>query len=291
MADLAASPVRYDRTRLRAILVTALAYSALFHLVVHAQRGAGAGPADDASPDRGRTVFVQNCGFCHGTDARGGAEGGTDITVSPIVTADQSGSTLGPFLRVGRPERKMPPFALPPEQVSDISAYLRSLLAPSGRGRGRGGPPPVAIEGNAKAGEAFFHGAGKCSTCHSVTGDLKGIGARLAPAQLQGRIVLPRGNGGYPRPVVPGAPNNYPDVPKRVTVTLASGETHTGRLLTLTDFHVTLLDSSGTRRSFSRRKDTPTVVVTDPLEGHLQMLPTLKDSDMHNLTAYLVTIR
>ena len=144
MADLAASRVRYDRTRLRAFLVTALAYSALFHLVVHAQRDAGAGPADDASPDRGRTVFVQNCGFCHGTDARGGAEGGTDITVSPIVTADQSGSTLGPFLRVGRPERKMPPFALPPEQVSDISAYLRSLVAPSGRGRGRGGPTPVA---------------------------------------------------------------------------------------------------------------------------------------------------
>jgi len=72
---------------------------------------------------------------------------------------------------------------------------------------------------------------------------------------------------------------------------LASGQTYTGQLLALTDFHVTFLDQSGVRRTLNRRKDTPKVTVTDPLEGHLQMLPTLKDSDMHNLTAYLVTIR
>ena len=275
------------------ILQTTLVLGILGDVTVQAQRGVGPAPAGapgDPAVARGRTLFVQSCGFCHGADARGGAEGGSDLTASPIAMADQSGSTLGPFLRVGRPERKMPPFTLLPEQVTDIAAYLRSLLAPAGRGRGRGGPP-VAIEGDARLGEAFFHGAGKCSSCHSVTGDLKAVGARLTPGQLQGRIVLPRGNGGYPRPVMPGAPNDYSDVPKRVSVTLASGQTYAGQLLALTDFHVTFVDQSGVRRTFNRQKDTPKVTVTDPLEGHLQMLPTLKDSDMHNLTAYLVTIR
>jgi cytochrome c oxidase cbb3-type subunit III len=276
------------------VLGAALVWTALFHATVEAQRAAGPGPAEangePAAITRGRSAFTQSCGFCHGADARGGAEGGSDLTASLIVMADQDGSTLGPFLRVGRPERRMPPFTLPPAQLSDIAAYLRSLLPPAGRGRGRGGPP-VEIVGDARAGEAFFNGAGKCTTCHSVTGDLKGVGARLTAGQLQGRIVFPRGNGGYPRPVVPGAPNDYPDVPKRVSVTLASGQTYTGQLLALTDFHVTFLDQSGVRRTLNRRKDTPKVTVTDPLEGHLQMLPTLKDSDMHNLTAYLVTIR
>jgi cytochrome c oxidase cbb3-type subunit III len=283
--------------RVRAIDVlvcAALAWAAFFAAAVNAQRAAGPAPAgaglDPAVVARGRNVFTQNCGFCHGPDARGGAEGGSDLTASPIVMSDQNGSTLGPFLRVGRPDRKMPPFALPPDQLTDIAAYLRSLLAPPGRGRGRGGPP-VEIVGDAKAGEAFFAGAGKCSTCHSVSADLKGVGARLTPAQLQGRIVLPRGNGGYPRPAVPGVPSEYPDVAKRVSVTLPSGQAYTGTLLTLTDFHVTFLDQSGVRRTFNRRKDRPKVVVTDPLEAHIQMAPTLKDSDMQNLTAYLVTIR
>ena len=52
------------------------------------------------------------------------------------------------------------------------------------------------VTGNAKAGEAWFNGAGQCSTCHSATGDLKGIGGRFDPATLQGRFLFPRGGGG-----------------------------------------------------------------------------------------------
>ena len=54
------------------------------------------------------------------------------------------------------------------------------------------------FSGDAKAGEAFFNGSvGKCNTCHSVTGDLKGIGEKNnhdAPT-LQGAILA----GGRPR--------------------------------------------------------------------------------------------
>jgi len=97
------------------ILQTTLVLGILCDVTVHAQRGVGPAPAGapgDPAVARGRTLFVQSCGFCHGADARGGAEGGSDLTASPIVMADQSGSTLDPFLRVGRPERKMPPFTL-----------------------------------------------------------------------------------------------------------------------------------------------------------------------------------
>ena len=114
----------------RPLILQTLVLGILCGVTVQAQRDAGPAPAGapgDPALARGQTLFVQSCGFCHGADARGGAEGGSDLTASPIVMADQSGSTLGPFLRVGRPERKMPPFTLLPEQVTDIAAYLRSF--------------------------------------------------------------------------------------------------------------------------------------------------------------------
>ena len=140
-------------------------------------------------------LFAQACSFCHGGDARGGAEGGTDLTRSPIVTGDGSATQLGEFLKVGRPEKKMPPFPMPDAQTADLAAFLRSLAA-AGRGAGRG--ITAAVVGDATAGELFFNGAGRCATCHSVTGDLKGVGAKYPVATLQGRIVLPRGTGDYP---------------------------------------------------------------------------------------------
>lgn len=122
-------------------------------------RAAAAGPDAVA---RGRQIFTQQCSFCHGPDARGGAEGGSDLTRSPILQQDQGGNVIGPFLRVGRPEMKMPPFPLTEVQAADLSAFLRSLTAPAGRGRGGAGGPVVEIVGDAVAGQAFFSGEGKC---------------------------------------------------------------------------------------------------------------------------------
>jgi cytochrome c oxidase cbb3-type subunit 3 len=127
------------------------------------------------------------------------------------------------------------------------------------------------------------------ATCHSPAGDLKGIGARLPVATIQGRIVYPRDNGNYPPSF--NSPPNPSEAPRTVAVTMPSGETLTGTLMWLTDFNVTLKDASGGLRTIARNGDTPQVAVTDPLQYHLDHMRTLTDKDMHDLTAYLVTLK
>jgi cytochrome c oxidase cbb3-type subunit III len=246
-----------------------------------------AAPVDPAAAARGQQIFVQNCSFCHGPDARGGAEGGVDLTRSPIVNGDPTGVQLSSFLKTGRPPR-MPAFdSLTDAQASDIDAFVRSQNIVAG-----GRAPLVAIVvGEAKAGEEFFNGAGKCSTCHSVTGDLKGIGSKYDAITLQGHIVLPRGKGGWPNIISPFQVTNPPDLPKKVTVTLPDGTITIGEMISISDFDVVLRDASGVRHTFARNGDVPKVVVSDPLQAHLDLMKTLTDKQMHDLTAYLVTMK
>ena len=131
--------------------------------------------------------------------------------------------------------------------------------------------------------------AGGCKACHSPAGDFKGIGTRLTAAAIQGRLVLPRGNGGYPPSF--NSPPDPKDAARTVTVTQPSGEIASGTLMWITDFSVTLRDPSGARRTFARDGDVPKVEVKDPLQWHLDHLRTLTDKDMHDLTAYLVTMK
>ncbi len=244
-------------------------------------------PIDREAAARGRELFVQNCSFCHGPDARGGAEGGVDLTRSAIVNGDPRSAQLAAFLKTGRPP-KMPAFDnLTDAQVSDIEAFIRLQNVVAG-----GRAPLVAIVvGDAKAGEEFFNGAGKCNTCHSVTGDLKGIGSKYDVITLQGHIVLPRGKGGWPNIISPFQVTNPPDVPKQVTVTMPDGTVTTGDMISISDFDVVLRDKTGVRHTFARKGDIPKVVVTDPLQAHIDLMQTLTDKEMHDLTAYLVTLK
>jgi hypothetical protein len=145
------------------------------------------------------------------------------------------------------------------------------------------------VVGDSKAGEAYFNGSGRCATCHSPTGDLRGIGTRLPVAAIQGRIVLPRGNGGYPRGF--NSPPDPNEAPRTVTITQPSGETIAGTLLWITDFNVTLTDGSGVRRTVARNGDVPKVEIKDPLQYHIDHMKKLTDKEMHDLTAYLVTLQ
>ncbi|HEX6464549.1 MAG TPA: c-type cytochrome [Vicinamibacterales bacterium] len=248
---------------------------------------AGSLPSSAQDVARGRSTFTTFCAPCHGADGRGGAEGATDLTRSTFVNANDAGKDLTAFLKTGRPERRMPPFTLGDAEVADLFAFLRTIAA--GRGGGRNMTINAVVVGDAKAGEAYFNGAGRCSRCHSPTGDLKGIGSRLTPAVIQGRIVLPRGGGTYPPSF------NLPPDPKepqrKVTVTQPSGEQMLGTLMWLTDFSVTLTDSAGTLHTFARNGDVPRVKVVDPLQYHLDHMRRLTDKDMHDLTAYLVTLK
>ena len=232
--------------------------------------------------DRGQRTFELQCAFCHGADARGGAQGGSDLLQSAIVLEDEGGTQLGQFLHVGRPEKNMPRFELSRRQVSDIAAFLHSRMSAASSSRFK----VSILVGDAKAGAVYFNGPGRCATCHSTSGDLKGIGARYEPVMLQGRIVVPRGRGGYP-----GSGEKAQDNPLRATITPASGQPISGEVVYLSDFYVTVKDASGKRHTVIRRGDAPKVEITDPLHAHVALLRTLTDKDMHDLTAYLSSLK
>jgi len=276
--------------------VAVFLFCAIFALL-HAQEGGGAGAGtaatrlgvrtteDPASVERGATTYASSCGFCHGGDARGAQ--GPDLTRSLYVLTDEDGKILGDFLKVGRPEGGMPAFpALPTAQLVDMAAFLK-MRAAAGSGRPAMNPADIVV-GDAAAGQAYFNGAGGCSKCHSPAGDLKGVGAKYNPVVLQGRMINPR--------VVTGGRRGAPPpraAPIQVKVTLAQGQAISGTLVSVDDFFVTLVDAAGTRRTIERPigSDFPKVEINDPLEAHRQLMLKYTDEAMHNLVAYLVTLK
>jgi len=237
---------------------------------------------DQAAAERGRKIFVPTCGFCHGNDAHG--KSGPDLVRSAVVLHDNKGDTIGPIIRNGRPDRGMPAFSsLSTEQIADISTFLHSRAADvSNRFAYKIGD---LITGDAHKGATFFNGAGQCGTCHSPSGDLAHVASKYEPAELQRRMLYPAPNMidlYLGKAIVPPAPT-------KVTVQLASGEHVSGTLDHLDEFTVTMHDSSGWYRSFSR--DKVSVDVQDPRAAHEALLPKYTDDEMHDVLAYLETLK
>jgi mono/diheme cytochrome c family protein len=254
-------------------------------------RGGGGGaafpqhpPADPAVVERGKALYGVHCNFCHGSDARGG-EGGPNLLRSDLVLNDKNGESIVTVVQNGKGE--MPKLSLNNDQVSDIAAYIHSFRV-GGYDISRMVPPSILV-GDAAAGEGAFKA--RCASCHSVTGDLKGIASRITdPKQLQNGFLMPGGGGrGGGRGGRGTSPFNVP--PTTVTVTLASGQKVEGRLSRIDDFIVILTDSDGTQRTFRRDGDVPKVEIYDPLKPHKDLLPTYTDKQIHDLTAYLVTLK
>jgi len=230
-------------------------------------------PAD--AVERGQKQFVIQCGGCHGADARG-EDDGPDLVRSVIVLDDEQGSLIGPLIRQGRPADGMPAFDLTDAQIQDLAAFLRERTQAA---INRNAYPILnLLTGDPKAGEAYFNGAGRCNTCHSATGDLAGLGSRFQPAQLQTRFLYPRGGRG-----------SAPPKPTTVTVTPRSGPAVSGTLEFIDDFTVGLRDAEGYYRSFSC--DAVKVDIQDPLAAHAQLLRQYSDKNMHDVLAYLVTLK
>ena len=256
-------------------------------VVAGAQQQPPAPPGDPAAIERGQRLHVQECGFCHGANARGGSSG-PDLTRSVLVQNDENGRELGAFLQAGRPDRGMPKFDLPRAQVEDLAAFLHSAIFLNANRRFY--KILDILVGDPKAGESYFAGAGRCVACHSPTGDLKGVGAKYEPVALQQRLLLPRG-----RILPPGAaplPLYAQPTAIRATVTPRPGESVTGGLVRMTDFDITIYDAAtGAMRSWLRSGDDPHVVLTDPLQAHIDQLTKWTDADMHNMTAYLASLK
>jgi cytochrome c oxidase cbb3-type subunit 3 len=239
-------------------------------------------PAPPEQLARGQQLFRSNCAFCHGSDARGG-ETGPNLVRDVLVLRDQNGETITPIVQNGIPARGMPKFALSAAEISDIAAWLHGQPLSD-----RGAPSTLDIlVGNARNGAAYFNGAGRCTQCHSATGDLAGIGSKYDPKTIQ-NLVVSGGGMGVGRRSASGAPKVPPTT---VAVTLPSGQVVQGELDHLSAFIVALREADGTYRSFARHDSIPKVVVTNPLQWHIDMLPKWRDSDIHDVTAYLVTLK
>lgn len=220
----------------------------------------------------GGAIFLQNCAFCHGRDAMGG-ETGPDLTQSKIVLGDKDGSAISAVVREGRIEKKMPAFNFSSSELTSLVAFIRVRVAAAASSKGgrRGVSVADLQTGNAAAGKLYFNGAGGCSKCHSPTGDLAGIANRFEGLRLEQRMLNP---------------GNDKD---RATVTLPAGETVTGKLAYQDEFTIGLRDSNGTYRSWST--DKVKFAVDSPAQAHIDQLPKYTDKDIHDLMAYLQTLR
>jgi len=241
-------------------------------------------PVDPAAADRGRRIWAAECITCHGSQARG-TEQGPSVIRSLVFLRDRFGSELGPFLKKGHPTQSGKPSAsLAGTEAVDLSHFLRERMHDTLRGSPAFKEGDV-LTGDPKAGAAYFNGEGKCSTCHSPTANnLAGIGGRYEPVDLQQRMLFPGGGRGRGRG---GAPS-----PSAVTVTVTppSGEAVSGVLVQMDDLDVFLRDSSGTLRVI-RRLPGVKVVKTDPLKAHHDLLDHIADKNIHDLVAYLWSLK
>lgn len=234
---------------------------------------------DPASVDRGRQTFASTCGFCHGTNAKGG-EKGPDLLRSVLVLHDEDGKSISQVVLNGRPDKGMPRFPLTATQLTDIANFLHnSILVAEDRDNYK---ILNIVVGDPRAGTVYFKQ--HCASCHSVSGDLKGIASKYDAATLQGKFIAPDYSwteGTPPQPVSAIS----------VTVTLPSGESFTGTPLNFDDFNVALRDRKGDFHSFTRTANGPKVEVHNRLQAHMDLVGQYTDDDIHNLTAYLVTIK
>jgi len=257
-------------------------------------RGA-AGPEDKPLVDpkaveAAEPLWTSDCAVCHGKDARGTVKG-PNLVRSLVVLSDRYGNKLGPYLRNEHP--KLPsghPLAPTDTQVLLFAHLLRSRVNDTLRGAPMFKPGNILV-GDAKAGAAYFNGEGGCTKCHSVTGDLAGIASRIAdPVNLQQRFLFPSNAFGGRRGAGAGAGRGRPAPVVRVTVTPPSGPSVTGDLVQMDDFNVTLRGEDGQPQTI-RRGPGVRVVKDDPFAAHVALLDQITDTEIHDVVAYLWTLK
>lgn len=220
----------------------------------------------------GGALFQQNCAFCHGRDAMGG-ESGPDLTQSKLVRSDTTGEKIAAVVRGGRPAKKMPAFSFNNEEIRSLVAFIheREAAAAAHPGGRRGVAVADLQTGNVEAGKQYFNGRGGCEKCHSPQGDLAGIASRFEGLQLEERMLYPEG------------------AKSKVTVTLASGKKISGTLAYLDEFTVALRDDGGVYHSWGTSRVK--YKVDSPVDAHVELFSKYTDDDIHNLMAYLQTLR
>lgn len=256
---------------------------------------------DPAAVKRGAEAFAANCASCHGATAKG-TDTAPDLIRSTLVEDDVKANLIGPVLRAPHPKGASQ-IQLTDQQISDLAAWSRVQVY--GAAFRQTYAYQDIVVGDAKRGEQLF--GQKCSSCHSATGDLAGIASKFNPPALQGQWITGggplRGGGGrggrgggaiYTDNGSMIADTAPPEINKgtlTITVTLPSGESFTGVPISITDFNIAFKDVNGVYHSYDRKNGFPKIVVHNPLQAHADFLKTLNDTDMHDITAYLVTLK
>lgn len=226
----------------------------------------------EAAASAGKAQFRKTCAFCHGADARGAS--GPDLIRSPLVNHDVNGNLIGQVIRNGRPEKGMPAFPLSEAQIRQIADFLHSeakIASTVARRVPTEYPLEKLLVGDAEAGKKYFNGVGGCSGCHSPERDLAHIASKYKPIDLQSRIAFPSG----------ATPS--------VVVTEPSGRKFTGDQVYADEFIISLRDRDGWIHSWKR--GDVSVDVHDPLAAHETLLTKYTDQNIHDLFAYLETLK
>ncbi len=229
---------------------------------------------DPVAAERGRSQFKSSCGFCHGEDATGNRA--PDLVRSVTVGHDVHGDLLAPLIRNGIPDKGMPAFStLTARQISDIATFLHQRARDAIATNHVPADYPLAklLTGNANAGKVYFNGAGGCSGCHSPTGDLAGIAGKYSPLELQQRFLYPGAKAAKPTAIV----------------TLPDGSKVEGTVMHVDEFSIAITGKDGWYRSWDTSRVK--VEIHDPLAGHRALMPKYTDADIHNLFAYLETLK
>ena len=234
----------------------------------------GLGPAPDAAAAKlGDPLYKQNCGTCHGETGRGAQ--GPNLVRSTAVLHDEKGEEIGPIIKNGRPQAGMPAFpGLKQDDIYNIAQYLHMQVELAAN-RGLYGQTYSNLRsqttGDPAKGQAYFQA--NCSSCHALTGDFAKIGAKFPQAvTMQSRFLWPQSQG-----------------PRNATVTTASGQVVKGTILKYDDFTISLRAPTGDFNEWPTAEVK--VQLEDKLTGHRALLPKYTDSDIHNVTAYLVTLK
>jgi cytochrome c oxidase cbb3-type subunit 3 len=238
----------------------------------------GRPPEDPVVVERGKVAYEKYCQQCHSADMRG-TETNPNLLRSQDALLDQHGEQLAPIMRGENPDFPGHKTEISQEDAAAVSAYIHTVLAEigsQGRAPGDASRQPNILVGNAEQGKQYFDKS--CAGCHSPTGDLSGFASRVSsPKLLQAAWLRGTYLGAQVQPVT-------------VTVTEAKKPPVEGILIHADDFIVTLQTSDGGLLTFRRSGDTQ-VVIHDPLEAHRLLLPKYTDQDIHDVTAYLVTLR
>ena len=221
-------------------------------------------------------------------------------------SADVAGSVLGPFLKAGHPTQSQKPSAsFTDEEVVALANFLRQRVNDTMRGSPLFTVGDI-VTGDAKAGEAYFNGDGECATCHNATDAQPGgrVDADSRTRRSAAAHALPDGRRTGTRPrrtrgpacrgVDPAAAAQAQAAADRnavkVTIAPASGAPMSGVLVEESDFYVTLRESDGTVRVV-RRAPGMKITKTNPMQAHIDLLDRVSDKQIHDLVAYLETLK